>query len=94
MDDSALARIRDDPASAAGRKRLGRVLAAVIADIPAMTSVDAPRLRAVARLLEDVAPYQPTAERAAAKGFAAVTDSVADFLDELGETAREGFGGW
>lgn len=98
MDDQQLggrlARIREDPADPGAQVLLHRLLREVVADVEAMTSTDVPRLRAVARLLSDVAPYQPPAERAAAKAGAAQTDSLADFLVRLGEAAREGFGGW
>ncbi len=92
-DDSRMQRIREHPASPASRELLSQVLAGVIRDVPAMTSTDIPRLRALARLLSDVAPYQPAVQRAAAKEGAARTDAVADFLAELGETARQ-LGGW
>jgi hypothetical protein len=94
MDDGALARIRDEPGSAAAQELLHRLLHEVLEDVGVMTSTDVPRLRAVARLLSDVAQHQPAAERAAAKSGAALTDRLADFLVLLGAAAREGFGGW
>lgn len=94
MDDQQLARIREDPADPAAQELLHRLLYEVSGDLEEMTSTDVPRLRAVARLLDDVAQHQPPAERAAAKAGAADTDRLADFLVRLGEAAREGFGGW
>jgi hypothetical protein len=90
-NDGRLAQIRESPTSPAGQELLHRVLAEVLADVDAMTSIDVPRLRAVAAMLSDVAQYQPPAERAAAKAGAAMTDRVADFLDELGRIAARGF---
>ncbi len=91
-DDSRLAQIREHPASEASRELLDQVMREVTADVDVLTSVDVPRLRALARLLSDVAPHQIGAERANTKDAAAATDAVADFLAKLGRIAARGFG--
>jgi hypothetical protein len=94
MDDLQLgeriARIRADPENS--RELLFGLLAELSADIGQLTSVDVPRLRALAAMMSDVARFQPGPERAEAKGAAATVDKVADFLVELGEIAGRGFG--
>ncbi|HEV8279801.1 MAG TPA: hypothetical protein VGQ26_29490 [Streptosporangiaceae bacterium] len=93
MDDR-LTRIREEPASPAAQRLLSQVLYEVLEDAPKLTSIDVARLRAVAAMLSDVAQYQLSAERAAAKAGAALTDRLADVLAELGEIAAREFGGW
>ncbi len=90
-NDGRLAQIREHPASEASRELLDQVIYEVIAEVDVLTSVDVPRLRALARLLSDVAPHQDGAERAATKDAAAMTDSVADPLAMLGRIAARGF---
>jgi hypothetical protein len=96
MDDlqlgEAVRRIREDPAAEDSRVLLGGLLAELTEDLPEMTSVDVPRLRALAAMISDTAPHNPGAERAAAKMAAATIDKVADFLAGLGEIASREFG--
>jgi hypothetical protein len=93
-DDGALARIREDPASDDARELLGALMYDVLEDIPVMSSVDVPRLRALARLLDDIGQHQRGAERAAAKASAACADAAADLLAGLGRIAARELGGW
>jgi hypothetical protein len=90
-NDRRLAQIREHPGSAASRELLDQVMYEVIEDVDVMTSVDVPRLRALARLLSDVAPHQAGAERVNTKEAAAAADAVADFLTELSRIAARGF---
>ncbi len=93
MDD-LVARVLTDPASPAAVALVNALTEELGADVPTMTSVDAPRLRALAVCLDAVAQYQPAGDRAKAKAAAAATDRLAGFLDWLGECAREGFAAW
>jgi hypothetical protein len=93
MDDlrlgEAVRRIREDPAAEDSRALLGDLMAGLAGDIPKLTSVDLPRVRGLARLLDDTAALMPPAERAAAKEAAAAAESVAAFLAALGRAAGD-----